>query len=440
VLIALLTGLLALAPAPPAQAPESTGTTTPPATGQQGDPEPRPTGVRFVWNDHPSLRVGSLFRIDFLGKFQGDGRWPGDDPLSFESMELQRARVGVEGVVLRHFRFNLEYELTEREVEVSRTSKAWKDVYFEVDYSDMARVRVGKFKVPFGLDQLTGISNLDFVYRSLGATSLAPARDIGVMVFGRVLGEKLDYSGGVFRQDGENARSARIQGADKTGAARVTIAPFRRPGSSLLDQLEIGSAVAVSALSGASELPNGLRGRTMLSRYVFFEPVFVNGQRRRFEVDADWTWESVGLRSEYTLVHDSRTRQGLGDDDLPTARARAWYVSGAYVLTGERKNRPVEPRRAFARGGIGAVEVVGRYERLWFDGTGGRDVPFRHPRAETILPSGDRAATVGVNWYANRWVKLQFQGVREQLEDPERSPLLDNASFWSTMIRLQVAL
>jgi hypothetical protein len=30
-------------------------------------------------------------------------------------------------------------------------------------------VQVGRFKIPFGLDQLTGVSHNDFVYRSLGA-------------------------------------------------------------------------------------------------------------------------------------------------------------------------------------------------------------------------------------------------------------------------------
>jgi phosphate-selective porin len=220
---------------------------------------------------------------------------------------------------------------------------------------------------------------------------------------------------------------------------RVTVAPIRVQGRSLLDQLEIGSAFALTSLSNESVLPNGLRGRTSMSQYVFFEPVFVDGQRRRFEVDGDWTYESLGLRAEYTDVRDTRRGQGFGNNDLPDARARSWYVSGAYVVTGERKNRPVNPRREFARGGIGAVELVGRYERIWFDSAGGQDEAFRHPRAETILASGNRIVTTGVNWYANQWVKLQFQGVREQLEDPERSPLPDGAAFWSSMMRLQFA-
>jgi phosphate-selective porin OprO/OprP len=399
---------------------------------------PRPP-VRFVWNDRPSLRAGSWLRVDFIGKFQWDARRPGDEPAEFRSAEVERARVGVDGELFDHVQFNFEYELTEREVEIRRLKETWKDAYVEVNYTDAAQVRLGRFKVPFSREQLTSVASLDFIYRSLGASQLAPARDVGVMVHGDV-GNRFSYWTGVFRQDGDNARSERILGADETGAARVLVAPFRIQGQSLLDQLEIGVSGTFSRLSNDSELPNGLRGRSLMSRYVFFEPLFVNGRRQRLGVDVEWRWESFGARAELMDVRDTRTGQGFFDNDLPTARARAWYVSGAWVLTGEEKNWPVTPRGELGRGGAGAVELVARYERMRFDGLGGDDDAFRHPRAETILPSGDRISTIGVNWYANRWIKLQLQGAHEQLEDPERHPRADGAAFWNAVFRVQCAL
>jgi phosphate-selective porin len=441
-LTAFVIGLLAAGGERPAQAAQTAAVTT--VAARQPAPAPPPEGLRFVWDNRPSLRAGSQFRLDFIGKFQWDSRHAGDEPADFPAREVQRARIGVDGEFLEHFRFNIERELTERElegeVEGSRRSEAWKDFYLQIDYTDAARVRVGKFKVPFSLDQLTSTSDLDFPYRSLGSSYLAPARDVGVMVSGRFFDEKLTYSAGMFRHDGDNARSRNAVGADGTGAFRVTVAPFQRPGESLLDQLEIGSAFTVSALANDAQLPNGLRGRTLVSRYVFFEPVFVDGRRHRYEIDADWRWERVGARAEFIETRDSRRGQGLLDDDLPPSRARAWYISGAYVITGEEKNWPVTPRAEVARGGAGAVEVVGRYERLWFDSAGGTDEPFRHPRAETILPSGNRALTTGVNWYLNRWVKLQLHAIREELEDPERNPRPDGAPFWSTILRVNCVL
>ena len=390
--------------------------------------------LEFRWRDHPQVRNGRLFRLDFLAKFQWDARDPGDDPPDFDNYEIHRARIGIEGEFFNRVQFSIERELTERESDepTTRRKSAWKDVYVDANISDAVQVRAGKFKIPFGLEQLTGISNLDFVYRSLSASYLAPARDVGVAVHGRFFDRGLNYWAGVFRQDGENARSSKIDGADETFAARVTGLPFRA--ISGLAKAEFGGALTVSALDNESTTPNGLRGRTVMSQFVFYEPVFVKGLRQRYEVDADWSAGPFGARAEYTHVLDSREGQGLADQDLSDARGRGWYYSGTWVLTGEDKERPVQPKRR-----IGAIEAAVRYERLWFD-SGGEGPPLRNPRANNMLPSGEHVLSVGINWYITRWVKLQFQTIREEPQDPERTPVAPGEVFWSPVFRFQVGI
>jgi phosphate-selective porin len=423
----LFAGLLTLVPAASAPAPR-------PSQPMQAQPATFDR-IEFRWRDHPQVRTQRLFRVDFVAKFQWDARQPGDDPSDFDPYEIHRARVGIEGEVFNRVQFSIERELTEREADdpTVRKKSAWKDLYVDANISDAVQVRAGKFKIPFGLEQLTGLSNLDFVYRSLSANYLAPARDVGVAVHGRFFDRGLNYWVGAFRQDGDNARSSRIEGADETVAVRVTGTPFRSIAG--LANAEVGGAFTVSALDNVSVLPNGLRGRSVMSQYVFYEPVFVKGQRRRYEIDADWWIGPVGARAEYTHVLDSREGQGLADQDLADARARAWYVSGSWVLTGEEKQRPVEPKRK-----LGALEVVGRFERLWFDSAGGEEPALRNPRADMILPSGEHVLSLGINWYITRWVKLQMQTIREQAQDPERSPVPGDAPFWSPVFRLQVGI
>ncbi len=429
-----------------------------PAPDEPVDPDAPDAGVdagkgfRFVWKQHPSLRFGSVARIDFEVKLQEDARAsypdaPGlKDPVTgqVQTFELHRNRIGIQGNLFKHIEFEIERELTEKELiekdilaGVTPQSQ-WKDVNVNVNYIKNAQVQVGKFKVPFGLDELTGVTHNDFVYRSLGASYLAPARDIGAMVHGRFFKRGLNYWTGAFIHDGDNARSKKIQGGDQTFAARMTGTPFRKLG---VPGLDVGGALAVSALSDDSFRPNGLRGRTVLTQDTFYNPMYVKGQRRRWEGDVDWTVGPVSARGEYTQVDDQRIKQGLGDQDLPDARARSWYVSGTWIVTGDQKTRPVKPDTDFLRGGIGAVEVAGRYERLWYDSFGDSQVlALRNPRAENILMSGDRVLTLGVNWTLNRFIKLQVNGIRERVEDVERSPVPNGAWFWSRVLRLQFVL
>jgi phosphate-selective porin len=139
-------------------------------------------------------------------------------------------------------------------------------------------------------------------------------------------------------------------------------------------------------------------------------------------------------------VNDDRKQQGIADNDLSDARARSWYVSGSWILTGERKTRPVKAEGEFLQGGWGAVELAARIEGITYDSAGGADEPFRNPRAETIFPETNRALTLGVNWTLNRFVKLQFNGIREHVDDAERNPVLNGAAFWSRVIRIQFVL
>jgi phosphate-selective porin len=177
-----------------------------------------------------------------------------------------------------------------------------------------------------------------------------------------------------------------------------------------------------------------------LTQDTFYSPVYVKGHRHRWEGDVDWMRGPVAARAEYTWLTDDRLQQGLFDNDLPDARARAWYVSGTWIVTGEGKTRPVKPANDFLQGGIGAVEVGARYERLWFDSAGGATTPTRANRAETILTAGEKVLTLGVNWTLNRFIKLQVNGIREHVEDPGRNPVSNGAAFWSRLVRLQFVL
>jgi phosphate-selective porin len=115
---------------------------------------------------------------------------------------------------VKHVDFQVEYELGVHE---------WRDVYLDYRQFKVAQVRGGIFKVPFGLDEHTSATSLDFIYRSRISSRLAPGRDRGVSLHGRVVKNIVRYEAGVFGNDGDKARpsnSARVFGKTTVAAHR----------------------------------------------------------------------------------------------------------------------------------------------------------------------------------------------------------------------------
>jgi phosphate-selective porin len=200
--------------------------------------------------------------------------------------------------------------------------------------------------------------------------------------------------------------------------------------------MEVAAAVTVGDVPDGL---NSLRGRTTFNE-PFFTSVYVKGRRVRLGFDADWRPGPFSVKGEFIRVTDQRKNQGIFDDDLPDLVSRGWYVSGSWVVTGEPKLNEIEPRAPLFRGGFGALELATRVERLGFGSTLEGEPELTNPRAANLLETGLRAWTGGINWYLNRWVKIQFNAIRELIEDPEQGPDSDRAVFWTRVVRLQFVL
>ena len=422
------------------------------ATAEGQDPPADPAGpaagddVRFVWRTGPSLRVGRKLRVDFRVKVQTDARRSDQDlDEAGGTLDFPRRRFGIKGHVFQVVEFEVERDLAEDGV--------WRDVYLNLRPFDVLQAQVGKFKVPFSLDQLTGATDLDFLYRSLAAETLAPNRDVGVMVHGHAWRRAVAYQVGTFRGDGENAPAYQppplLPGetvalpSERSVAGRVTMRPLaplapRR----VAETLEVG----VSAMrSEVPEGPNHLQGRTIFGTRFFSRGFYIQGPRTRVGIDVSWSPGPASVRGEYIRVEEARRGVGVGDEsgldnELPSLPARGWYVSGTWAITGEKKAGGLRPRRPFPTAGIGAVEVAARYETLRFGGGDSGQPPSSSPRAANAAGNAEAIVTLGVNWYLNRFVKAQVNGIREQVEDVATSPVPGRASVWTLAFRLQFVL
>ena len=399
---------------------------------------PRLAAAQEVRFPPPSLRIGE-FRADLHVRLHVDLRALDSEPeVAPDEFDLRRFRISLEGRI---------YDDLEYEVDASALDKEnpWRDVFLNYRKFRTAEIRGGKFKIPFGLDQLTSEFSNNFIERSLIGTQIAPGRDKGVMVHGRVAGDRLRYLGGWFLHDGDNMlfledldqnEFLEEPPVDNTIAGRMELTPWE-PTRGLLRRLQIGANFTRGTVDDGLF---GMRGRTVRD-YTFFDPMYVSGERIRLGVDALWTPGPFSVSAEYNRLTDQRNGQGIGDVDLPDVIAQGWYLAGTWVVTGERKAGGIEPRNPIFQGGSGALELVARFDELRFssDGTGG-EPPFTNPRAANILPNRDRVVTLGGNWYLNQYGRILFNAVRETIQDPLRSPLPDRTRYWTGVVRLQFAI
>lgn len=397
-----------------------------------------PPPVRFVWNDYPSIRAG-VFRLDLHTKLHGDVRKAEQDLTDEGGLyETSMKRVGVEGRITNRVEFQIEREL--------KKQNPWRDVFVNVQFAPALEVRAGKFKMPFGYERLTSVTQIDFAQRTLLSDIVAPGRDVGVMAHGQVLRRVVTYQAGVFRHDGDNARlrdavfllpGEQQPKADRSVAARLAFEPFRHsPGPRDLRRLYLGVAFTQSDVP---EGLNSLHGQSLFGS-EFAERVYVLGHRRRIGAEAAWMPGPFSIKSEYARAAEQRKRQGLLDDDISDFVTSAWYLTGTWVVTGERKDNGIEPRKPLFQGGPGAVELGVRYERIGFGSVLKQGTAFANPRADPFLENVESVWTVGVNWYLNKWGKILVNGIREAFQDPERTAVPGRTSGWAAVLQLQFAL
>lgn len=377
----------------------------------------------------PGLEFGEWATVDFRVKLQVDFHdYAQDLEPDGGNAEFRRARVGIEGQVFHDVEYQIQAELRDLE-------QPWRDVYARFRRYPAAEVTGGRFKVPFGREQLTSVFAITFVERALISSILAPARDEGVMLHGRVADRTLEYQTGVFQHDGDNASFGDNPGANASWAGRLVWAPWRN-GSGPLRQVEAGAGLT---LGDVPEGLNGLRG-VMSAGYLFFEPVYVRGRRTRTGIDGSWTAGPGQLTAEYIRVADQRLGQSIDNRDLPDVIGQGWYVSGSWLLTGEAKRVAVEPKRPIGRG-AGAIEGALRFEALEFgSGSGGGEPAFSNRRAPYLLTSRDTVLTMGLNWYLNRLGRVTVNARRDHLSDPRRMPQPARQTFWGAVVRLQFVL
>ena len=240
------------------------------------------------------------------------------------SFLIRRARVTLAGEILKNILYKIQVDAVK--------SPLLLDAQVEFKIIPQAILKVGQFKVPFSLENLTSSSDLDTINRSQAEEKLCPGRDIGSQ--GRDIGAvltgkftRVEYTLGIFNGSGINKTDNNDM---KDVAARVILSP--------LDALSCGASFYKGKYSSSLDAPPVRRDRVGLELYLHKGDLSLKGEYIFAKDDviskSGWYLQAgyffIPKKLQSVLKFDSYDKdRGMADDqkDIITLGVN-WFLSG----------------------------------------------------------------------------------------------------------------
>ena len=351
----------------------------------------------------------SNFTMYAHGYAQADARYYLGNKTVPDTFLLRRVRPIVEGSVFEKFdyRIMLDFGSGNGSGSTAGNNALLDDAYLNARLFRDFQIQAGKFKSPIGLERLQSTAELLFVETGF-ATQMTPNYDLGVQIHNDVFNRPIGYAIGLFNGAADAASSdAETTDEGKDIAGRIFAQPFLNADIEPLRHLGFGFGGSIGTHSGA--LPS-YKTPGQQTFFAYTNTATANGPQYRIDPQFFYYYGPFGVEAEAIL--SSQRVKSTAPGVAPNARFNnfAWQVEASYFLTGEENSfKPsslirVNPRHPFHLGepGWGAFELVGRVEQIKLDS-------LAFPNYATAASA--RGATswgVGLNWYLNANVKLNF--------------------------------
>jgi phosphate-selective porin OprO/OprP len=374
---------------------------TPTASGGPGDPAAvaaGPGGFRLVAKDNSS-------EIRFRALVQADGRFWFDDNQrpQVNTFLIRRAQPWVEGRLPYGLSFLVNPDFGGGTVVLQ-------DAYLGLDLDDAFKLRLGKFRPPFGLERLQPTSNLGFVEFGL-PTLLTPNRDLGAMAYGDVLSRFVGYAAGIFNGVPDNASADLASNSSKEFDGRVYLRPFEPIPKHALGRLFVGVAGTFGYANGTATNPllpaYKTQGQVTDFSYIaaatgnnYANTTVANGAHNRYGA---YFFEAIGPLSLLGEYYESDQIVGNATKGNVWVHNRAFEAQATFIFFGADASydfvfvrTPVDP----LNGHFGALELALRAGHL---DTGTNAIPTY---ATTGQIRGATEYAAGLNWYWSNSAKF----------------------------------
>jgi phosphate-selective porin len=167
-------------------------------------------------NDPPAVTALQSLKLGGYAQIFASAWDPGVDTFS-----LRRVRLSLTGEIIKNLRFKLAADLVK--------SPALLDAFVEFAPSKAAGLRAGQFLVPFSMNNVTSVADIDMVNRPTVVEALAPGRDngasgrdVGAVLFGSY--SVLEYALGFVNGAGINKTDTN---SHKDFCGRVVLRPLK---------------------------------------------------------------------------------------------------------------------------------------------------------------------------------------------------------------------
>jgi phosphate-selective porin OprO/OprP len=351
----------------------------------------------------------------------GGGRTDDRDTASLaDQFEIRRARIGVKGKFAKDFKY---------EIVTNLPGTASLDVgYLDFAKYDQVQLRVGKFKQPFGLEELISSNNITMMERSY-LDQTVPAKKIGFQVMGTPT-TGMTYAGSIFQNndserdmsaDGKSSMAGRatlnfaeimgnkemvmhvgLSGLDSTYAigtsstSQTTSAPAQATFGSISSFRSAGrglsnifrgqvSGAACHAESRLYSCPSEYQAQVQ-QRAIGLEGIFATGPFKLMGEYSQGDYKGTLNATTNSVSYDTKT----------------YYLEAGYFITGEKYAdsykggvfSSFKPKNEFDldKGNLGAIELAFRAEGFDVD-----DARISGGRLQGNLSSYTNATTYNAN-------------------------------------------
>jgi len=329
-----------------------------------------------------------------------------------DRFRLRRARINLTGDFAEQFDFKIEGDFENSDgISSSRTAFEATDIFVNWHQFAEANIKVGQWKAPFGLEQITPDQLLFTIERSLPTGAITPERQLGVQIWGKPFTnlwpqEKnlVTYYAGIFNGNGRNTTNNDNNNFMYVG--RLELLPWQGKVLGQDSSLKLGGDILNSRDDKGTNISQTLN--LLVNTDGSLSPFTLPGadERTAWSLDA---WLNIGpfdLIGEYFQEDvDGRTVAGV-PPRFADFEPSGWYVQGSYFLI---------PKK---------VQAVVKWEAL-NPGQFGND--------------GIHSITGGLNYYIHGdGIKLMANYVHTWSDFRAAHPQFGDDQFDEVILRLQV--